>query len=121
MNKLSDKELDQAEAEAPPKGMVRADTDVDNFPSWDFDLGSLTGVVLKVKTVELIRRGEPVDVRLAVVEEVGGKRYLLWESANLTNFFDNIGAGIEIAISQRGEVSLSGSRVMKLYDAFYSA
>ena len=117
-----DKQDDAPKAEvAAPAGMKRADTDVDNYPAWDFDHGSLTGVVLKVKTVELIRRGEPVDVRLAVVEEVGGQRFLLWESANLTDFFDNIAAGIEIAITQSGEVNLSGSRVMKLYDAFYTA
>ncbi|MFQ6006782.1 MAG: hypothetical protein ACE5OQ_14920 [Woeseia sp.] len=104
-----------------PEGMKRADTDVDDYPAWEFDKGSLTGVVLKVKTVELIRRGEPVDVRLAIVEEVGGERWSLWESANLVDFFDKIGAGVEIAITQRGEAKLSGNRVMKLYDAFYSA
>ena len=121
MNDKTKKDEEPVGEAMVPDGMLRADTDVDNYPAWDFEHGSLTGEVLKVKTVELIRRGEPVDVRLAVVEEVGGQRFLLWESANLTNFFDNIGAGVEIAISQRGEVSLRGGRTMKLYDAFYSA
>ena len=115
----SDKLDETVEASAPPVGMVRADTDVDDYPAWDFTKGSLNGTVLKVKTVELIRRGEPVDVRMAVVEEIGGEKCTLWESANLGDFFDNIASGMEINISKRGEVALSGNRTMNLFDAFY--
>lgn len=119
MTDAKQKLKDDPAAEAPA-GMKRADTDVDDFPAWDFTQGSLTGDVIKVKLVELIRRGEPVDVRMAVIEEVGGNRFTLWESANLGDFFDHLEAGISIVISQRGEAKLGGSRVMKLYDAFYS-
>lgn len=119
MHKDDEKKDETAEAPVPPVGMVRADTDVDDYPAWDFATGSLNGTVLKIKTVELIRRGEPVDVRMAVVKETGGDKFTLWESANLGDFFDNITPEMEINISKRGEVALSGSRTMHLFDAFY--
>lgn len=119
MSAKADEKLGSELDREPPAGFKRADTDVDDYPAWDFENGTLTGTVAKVKTVELIRRGEPVDVRMAVVDEVGGKKWTLWESANLGDFFDNIGAGSEIQISQSGEAKLSGNRAMKLYDAFY--
>lgn len=119
MNAKAKQEPAEDVAARTPIGFTKADTDVDDYPAWDFTKGSLTGTVAKVKTVELIRRGEPVDVRLAIVDEVGGIKVALWESANLGDFFDHIEAGTEIAISQRGTAKLSGAREMNLYDAFY--
>lgn len=114
-----DEEIPADVSVQPPAGYKRADTDVDDYPAWDFETGTLNGTVAKLKTVELIRRGEPVDVRLAIVDEVGGKKWALWESANLGNFFDNIRPGSEIQVSYRGTAQLSGAREMNLYDAFY--
>lgn len=100
--------------------MHKADTDVDSYPKWDFDkYPILEGVVVKVKHTTQIRRGEDVDVRLAVVEADSGL-YLLWESANLSEFFNEISIGSEILVSYKEEVALSGKKRMKVYDAFYS-
>lgn len=119
MNAKVDEKIREEFSGEPPAGFKKADTDVDDYPAWDFETGTFTGVVRKVKTVELIRRGEPVDVRMAVVEEVGGAKFTLWESANLGDFFDHIDTDTEIQISKRGTAKLSGAREMNLYDAFY--
>ena len=100
--------------------MHKADTDVDAYPKWDFDkYPVLEGEVAKIKHTTQIRRGEEVDVRLAVVDAEEGT-YLLWESANLSAFFDEIVIGSEILVSYKEEVALSGKKRMKVYDAFYS-
>lgn len=109
-----------AELQSVIDGLHKADTDVDNFPQWDFDtMGSLSGTVIKVKGTIQVRRGEEVDVDLAVVETKTGT-YILWESANLKEFFKEIGAGSTIVVVRRGEQKLPGAKTMKLYDAYHS-
>lgn len=99
--------------------MHKADTDVDSYPKWDFDkYPVLEGTVRKVKHTTQTRRGEEVDVRLAVVETDDGE-YLLWESANLGEFFNDIEVGVGITVVYKEEVDLGKGRRMKVYDAFY--
>lgn len=106
-------------ADQAPPGFRQVDTDVDNYPAWNFaSQGELAGRVHKAKTVPLLRRGEEVEVRMVIVEVEGGDRYTLWEGANLTNFFDAVRVGQEILVRYKGEQSLSGGRSMKTYDAF---
>lgn len=108
-----------ANLQAAMDRMNKADTDVDAYPKWDFDKHPiLQGTVKKIKTTGQMRRGEEVDVRLAVIE-TNDETYLLWESANLCEFFDNINVGDEIIVSYRMEVDLGKGRRMKVYDAFY--
>lgn len=109
-----------AELQSVIDGLHKADTDVDNFPQWDFDtMGALSGTVIKVKGTIQVRRGEEVDVDLAVVETLSGT-FILWESANLKEFFKEIGAGSIIVVVRRGEQKLPGAKTMKLYDAYHS-
>ena len=109
-----------AELQAVIDGLHQADTDVDNFPMWDFDKdGPLSGTIVKVKGTVQVRRGEEVDVYLAVVETRTGT-LILWESANLKEFFKAIGAGSTIVVVRRGEQKLPGAKTMKLYDAYHS-
>lgn len=108
------------ELQAAMNRMKKADTDVDAFPTWDFDTNDvLQGTIVKVKTTEQIRRGEAVEVRLAIVH-VGESDYILWESANLGEFFDSIGAGTEVIVIYKGMEELTGNKRMRVYDAYYS-
>ena len=101
-------------------GLKKADTDVDNFPQWDFQKqGPLSGTVVKIKGTVQTRRGEEIDVYLAVVD-VGGEFFILWESANLKEFFKEIGAGSTIVVVPRGDVALPGAKRMNLFDAYHS-
>lgn len=101
-------------------GLKKADTDVDNFPQWDFEKqGPLSGVVVKIKGTVQVRRGEEVDVYLAVVD-VQGEMFILWESANLKEFFKEIGAGSTIVVVPRGEQKLPGAKTMNIFDAYHS-
>ena len=109
-----------AELQATINRMKQADTDVDAFPAWDFDTTPvLQGAIVKVKTTEQIRRGEAVPVRLAIVD-FNGENHILWESANLGEFFDEIGQGSEIVVIYKGMEELGGKKRMRIYDAYYS-
>ena len=122
---MADKKTDQAveideQLHAAMNRMKKADTDIDAFPAWDFDTTPvLQGTVVKVKSTTQIRRGEEVEVRLAVIDAEQG-HYMLWESANLGEFFDNIGAGTEIIVVYKGMEELKGNKRMRIYDAYYS-
>ena len=110
----------EAELQTQISKLKKADTDVDNFPQWDFETqGALSGTVAKLKGTVQVRRGEEVDVYLAVVETADGP-FILWESANLKEFFKEIGAGSEIVVIPKGEQDLPGNKRMKLFDAYHS-
>lgn len=116
------KEKPSADEPLEPKGSGwdKADTDVDDYPPHDFDKEDLLeGEVIKTKVVPLMRRAELVDVRMAVIAKPDGEMVLLWEAANLGNFFDNIVPGMEIHVRARGVQHLTGKRTMKLFDAYY--
>ena len=121
MNKQNKKPIDDEELQAAISRLKQADTDVDAFEKWNFDDNPvLRGVVVKVKTTTQIRRGEEVDVRLAVVEVGEGEWYTLWESANLGEFFDEIDGGSSIIVIYKGEEQLTPKKRMRIYDAYYS-
>lgn len=105
---------------AAPAGFTQADTALDNYPKWDFGVRpSLAATVKKVKTVTVTRKDEEVDCRLAVVVDPEGELFLLWESANLERFFDDLKPGMQILVNYTGEADLGGSKKMKMFDAFF--
>ena len=121
MNAKTTKPIDDKELQAAISRLHQADTDVDAFDKWDFDDNPvLRGVVVKVKTTTQIRRGEEVDVRLAIIETDDNEWYTLWESANLGEFFDEIDGGSSIIVIYKGEEQLTPKKRMKVYDAYYS-
>lgn len=100
--------------------MQKADTDVDAFPEWDFKKNPvLQGKVTKVKTTTQIRRGEEVDVRIAIID-TAKETITLWESANLGEFFDCIHSECDIVVIFKGYEDLKGAKRMKVYDAYWS-
>tara|TARA_Y100000310_G_scaffold181737_4_gene181753 strand:- start:228 stop:656 length:429 start_codon:yes stop_codon:yes gene_type:complete len=103
-----------------PPGWHKADTEFDDHPAWDFDTrGPLTAKVVKVKSVQLVRRGEEVDVRLLIVELADGERATLWESATLQDLFDRVGPANEIQVTPLGVQALRGGRTLKKYHAIF--
>tara|TARA_S200002703_G_scaffold160053_1_gene176365 strand:- start:7777 stop:8127 length:351 start_codon:yes stop_codon:yes gene_type:complete len=101
--------------------MNQADTDFDSYPEWDFEQSPfLHGVVCKVRSTEQIRRGQKVEVRLAIIQTTDEQKFTLWESANLGEFFDAIGEGMEVLVEFVERMQLKGGRELKKYNAFYS-
>ena len=121
MNKPASKVIDDKDLQAALSRLKQADTDVDAYDKWDFDANPvLKGVVVKVKNTTQMRRGEEVDVRLAIIETDDNEWYTLWESANLGEFFDEIDGGSSIIVIYKGEEQLTPKKRMKVYDAYYS-
>ena len=109
----------EAKPMAIPSNFKKADTDLDNYPDWDFEKHpSLHCIVDKVKDVTVSRKGKAdQDTQLAVID-VGGVKHLLWRSANLDKFFEDIGPGSEIMVVYRGMEPLKHGRTMKMFDAY---
>ena len=121
MNKPESNLIGDKDLQAAISRLKQADTDVDAFDKWDFDVNPvLQGIVIKVKNTAQIRRGEEVAVRLAIVETDDNEWYTLWESANLGEFFDEIDSGSSIIVIYKGEEQLTPKKRMKVYDAYYS-
>lgn len=103
-----------------PAGYKQIDTDVDQYPSWEWDtMGEIQGTVVKLKTVPVRRRDkpDPVPTRMAVVD-VSGKKYIVWESAGMGQFMDEVGPGSMILMIPTGTMPLSDSREMRLFDCY---
>lgn len=104
----------------PPAGMKQVDTDIDQYPKWDFDKDELLeGTVTKVKNVTVQRNGEDEETKMAVVE-VNGEKRILWMSSNLEEFFEAIGPGSEIWVLFKGMEPLGKGKTMRSFDAFTS-
>lgn len=100
------------------RGMRRVDTEVDQYPSWDWGEGkALAGKVIKLKEVTVNRRSGPEQTRMAIVETTGG-RFTFWETASLVTFFNELQPGSDIVVIHRGKEELSGGRDIHLFDAF---
>ncbi len=110
----------RAEAPQPPEGYIKSDTDLDNFPVWEFANGPLEGLVMKKKLATVTRKdGKEEDVGLMVVMTKDGEPCLLWESANLAVFFDEVSVDTHIWVNFTGWQNMAGGKRMKLYDAFH--
>lgn len=53
---------------------------------------------------------------LMVVEQKGGKRVTIWESAGLQEVFENASVGDRIRIAYKGTVGLKNKREMRQFD-----
>lgn len=110
----------QTTAPQPPAGMRQIDTDLDAFPSWDWDKdGLLHGNVIKCKSAKVKRDNSvtPVDTRLCVVD-VKGDKYLFWESAGLGELFDEVRPGNSVWVNPGDKVPLSRGRTMRTFEAY---
>lgn len=111
---------DKTTNERNMSGWNKADTDIDNYPQIDWDkTDEFEGTVHKIKSVELTRRGKLEPVRVAVVSDIEGEMFLLWETSNLEQFFNDLEPGAEIYLRQRGKQPLKGGRSMRIFDAYY--
>lgn len=111
----------KAEAPQPPEGFVQSDTALDNFPVWEFANGPLEGLVQKKKHATVTRKdGKEEDVGLMVIITKDGEPCLLWESANLAVFFEEVVPDMQIWVNFVGWENMSGGKRMKLYDAFHN-
>jgi hypothetical protein len=104
-----------------PAGWVKADTDFDGYPSWDWTLGVCEGEVLKVGRAEFDDADRQRSARYLVVAEKGGTTVRLWERANLSRFFDEVKAGYLIRVKETGVKELGKGRKMILHEAEFQA
>jgi len=107
---------------APPKHLKRVNLDLDSNPKVDWDKTPVvSGVVKKIKEVLAKRKNSPdkVETRFAVVETESGL-VNMWETAALSEFFDQIGIGSEIHVAYTGDVELTDNRTMRAFDAYCS-
>mgnify|MGYP003120162244 CR=1 FL=1 len=105
------------ELQARIENMQRADTEIDNYPTWDYKKDPpLYGDVQKIKQASVVRRGKSEETRLAIVTNETGT-YTLWESAALEDFFNKLELGMFVYIAYEGMEELPNGNRYKKFDA----
>lgn len=86
----------------------------DRGEKWDYEAHPvLEGVVEYVRTVEVGTGRNKREARIMSVRTADGRLFDVWESAALSEFFNQADEGTEVAIAFRGYVDVGRTQPMK--------
>lgn len=98
--------------------LVKFDNEIDEFPAHDWDENPVVfGTIDKIKSAKGARKNSDEEARYLIVTNTNGTEKV-WESANLSTFYDSVKPGDNIVIRYIEDKPLKGGKTMRLFDVY---